>query len=188
MLKSSTMKHLFATSLFLFLAAGLFSQTAKTEKWKNGRDKCTGAYKYDVPVSANASKEDLMKVSSQLVKVGKWQYWYESGQLQAEENYTDGLRTGTQKSWYANGKPESAIDLNAKTATYWYDNGQKQSEGPVLANSSPTGFWTAWHSNGKKNSEGSYNAAGNKEGTWRFWDSDGQLIGQQTYKNGAAQN
>jgi antitoxin component YwqK of YwqJK toxin-antitoxin module len=182
------MKHLFILSLSLLLSGSFSAQTVKTEKWKNGKDKSSGAYKYDVPVSANASKSDLAKISSQLVKVGAWKYWFESGQLQAEENYTDGLRTGMQKSWYANGKPESVVDLNAKTAVYWYDNGQKQSEGPVLNTGAPTGRWTAWHSNGQKNSEGLYNAAGNKEGNWQFWDANGQLIANQTYKNGVAQN
>ncbi|MFI5148504.1 MAG: toxin-antitoxin system YwqK family antitoxin [Bacteroidia bacterium] len=182
------MKQLFILCLSLFIAGSVSSQTVKTEKWKNGKDKSTGAYKMDIPVSANASKEDLAKISAQLVKVGTWKYWFESGQLQAEENYTDGLRSGIQKSWYTNGKPESVVDLNAKTAIYWYDNGQKQSSGQVLSNAAPTGHWTSWHSNGAKNSEGVYNAAGNKEGSWQFWDSNGQLIGQQTYKNGIAQN
>jgi antitoxin component YwqK of YwqJK toxin-antitoxin module len=184
----TNMKHLFTLSFSLLLAGALFSQTTKTEKWKNGKDKSSGAYKYDVPVSANASKEDLSKISSQLVKVGKWQYWFETGQLQAEENYTDGQRSGIQKTWHPNGKPESVVDLNTKKATYWFDNGQKQSEGAVLSNMAPTGRWTMWHSNGQKNAEGAYNAAGNKDGVWQFWDSNGQLTGQQTYKNGIAQN
>ena len=181
-------------SLVLFISSAFFlsalsAQTVKTEKWSSGQTKSTGAYKYDVPAaSANATKQEILRISSQLVKVGKWQYWFENGQMQAEESYTDGLRTGSQKSWYSNGTHESVVDLDAKTATYWFDNGQKQSEGAVLSNAAPTGRWISWHSNGVKNSEGAYDLAGLKQGTWQFWNAQGQLIGQQTYRNGIAQN
>jgi antitoxin component YwqK of YwqJK toxin-antitoxin module len=161
-----------------------FAQTLKTENWPNGQLKSSGAYKYDVPISANASKQDIQRVSSQLIKVGRWQHWYQNGQMQSDENFTEGQRTGVQKSWYSNGTPESVVDMNAKTATYWFNNGQKQSSGAILVDGTPTGLWTAWHENGVKNSEGTYDQVGNKQGIWKFWDDKGQLIGQQNYVNG----
>jgi antitoxin component YwqK of YwqJK toxin-antitoxin module len=172
------------TFALLLFAGFLVAQTPKIEKWANGQLKSSGNLKFDVPVSANASKADLQKAYSQMVKVGKWQYWFENGQLRAEENYTEGSRTGIQKSWYASGKAESLVDLQAKTATYWFENGQKQSSGVVTGDGLPTGTWIAWHANGLKNTEGAYDQSGKKTGTWKFWDDKGQLIGQQNYVNG----
>jgi antitoxin component YwqK of YwqJK toxin-antitoxin module len=176
--------YLLITFVLILLTLVGYGQTQKIENWPNGQKKVSGSYKYAVPVSASASKEDLLKSSSQIIKVGKWQYWFENGQLQAEENYTDGTRTGVQKSWYSDGKHESEIDLNGLKAFYWFANGQKQSEGSILNNGTPVGLWVAWHENGVKNSEGAYDPAGKKQGTWKFWDDKGQLIGQQNYVNG----
>jgi antitoxin component YwqK of YwqJK toxin-antitoxin module len=169
----------------LLLITGLmWSQAVQTENWANGKPKSAGAYKSAVAIPSNASKEDLQKVFAQLIKVGKWEYWYENGQLRAEEHYTDGVKTGIQKSWYDTGKPEYVIDLLAQKATYWYANGQKQSEGAVTGSGAATGNWISWHDNGIKNAEGSYNLQGQKEGVWKFWDEKGQLSGQQNYANG----
>jgi antitoxin component YwqK of YwqJK toxin-antitoxin module len=184
--KQEMKKNLLLSLSLFFFASLTIAQTAKTENWPNGQTKSSGSYKFDVPLSANASKSDIQKVAGQIIKVGTWKYWFENGQQRAEENYTDGIRTGVQKSWYSNGKSESVLNLNTKTATFWFDNGQKQSEGAILTDGTPTGNWTAWHSNGIKNSEGTYDQVGNKQGIWKFWDNTSQLIGQQNYINGIA--
>jgi antitoxin component YwqK of YwqJK toxin-antitoxin module len=178
-------KIITSLSLVLFIAAVSVAQVAKSEMWPNGNKKSEGFYKNVLPLSASASKADQQRIADQVVKVGKWQYWFENGQMQAEETYTmDGAITGTTKSWYANGTAQSVINTAAKTATYWFENGQKQSEGPILANTTPTGKWTGWYDNGVKNFEGSYDASGQKDGIWKFWDINGQPNGQQTFRHG----
>jgi antitoxin component YwqK of YwqJK toxin-antitoxin module len=179
--------------LFLFVffatwASLATAQTMQTEFWPSGHPKSAGAYQNDVLPVPNPSKSDAQK-GVQAVSIGKWQHWYENGQLQSEQSFSaTGQKIGIHKTWYANGKAESQLDLNAKTSCFWYDNGQKQSEGPVTGDGTQTGTWTGWHSNGRLNFEGQYDASGHKTGTWKFWDDKGQLSGQQNYKDGKLVN
>jgi antitoxin component YwqK of YwqJK toxin-antitoxin module len=177
--------------ILIFVMRFASAQTIRTENWpteKGGKIRSRGAYLNDIFPLEHATKAEL-KNSPAPVKTGTWQYWDEKGNLRSEENYSLlGVRSGTQKTWYSDGKPESVVDLNARTAIYWHENGQKQSEGSVAADGSPRGNWIGWHSNGKINFQGNYNSDGLKTGTWRFWNELGKPLAQQTYNNGVLLN
>jgi antitoxin component YwqK of YwqJK toxin-antitoxin module len=177
--------------ILIFVIRFASAQTMRIENWppeKGGKIRSQGSYLNDVVPVEHATKAELKNVPAP-VKTGKWQYWGEGGNLRSEENFSLlGVRCGIQRTWYSGGKPESVLDLDLKTAVYWYENGQKQSEGPVAADGSPRGIWTAWHSNGKINFQGSYNTDGLKTGTWRFWNELGKPLAQQTYNNGVLLN
>ena len=184
------MKKVVLTISSLLLLAGLsFAQIQKTTYWPKGQKMSEGFYNHESTLAANASKEERKNEVNKPLKVGKWQNWYENGQLQSEQTFTnEGRPTGVLKTWYPSGKTESVVDYSGQKSEYWFENGTKQSEGPILTDGTPVGNWTGWHSNGVKNYEGLYDQGGNKVGVWKFWDEKSRSIAQQTYKNGTVVN
>src|SRR3990167_7677894 len=59
---------------------------------------------------------------------GKYEQWYENGQLNSENNYKDGEKEGIQRTWYENGQLNSENNYkNSKKEgiqKYWNENGQ----------------------------------------------------------------
>jgi antitoxin component YwqK of YwqJK toxin-antitoxin module len=77
--------------------------------------------------------------------------YYPSGQLKAEGNLKNGLKTGVWYSFYENGMPWSETEfkdgLQHGSTVSWYKNGQKRFEG-YYNNGKETGKWTYWDEKG----------------------------------------
>lgn len=88
--------------------------------------------------------------------------WYENGNLKVEENYKDGLKDGNAHSWFENGK--KWMDY-----THWND----KRDGPLV--------W--WYENGKKRQEGNYKG-GQRFGEWNYFKDDGSILYRKTFRDG----
>lgn len=77
--------------------------------------------------------------------------YYPSGQVKAEGNLKNGLKTGVWYSFYENGLPWSETEFKDGVrhglSVSWYKNGQKRYEG-YFKDGVETGKWTYWDENG----------------------------------------
>lgn len=177
------MKKIFITLLASAFSLAVFAQQSTIEYWPNGNKKSEGVLQNAQPVSANDSKAVKAQKLANAAKDGKWSYWYENGQLSAEETYSNGTPMGIWKTYYTSGKPSSEINFTTGTAHYWFENGQEQSNGIIGPDMQPDGKWTGWYDNGKVNFEGEYDH-GKKTGTWVFYDNKGVKTTEQKFENG----
>jgi antitoxin component YwqK of YwqJK toxin-antitoxin module len=99
---------------------------------------------------------------SQGLKNGKQKSFYPNGSKKAEENFLAGVKHGEQLSWHENGELEKKA---------FYDQG------------APQGIWTSWYRNGNKRSEVASGKYG-WEGLYRDWYSNGHLHLAAQYLNG----
>jgi hypothetical protein len=78
---------------------------------------------------------------------GKWEWFYKSGQKEAEGVFKDGFVGGE--------KDETGIPKSGREGswTFWHDNGQKESAWTFKAGK-VEGAHTHWYKNGKKKAEG----------------------------------
>jgi antitoxin component YwqK of YwqJK toxin-antitoxin module len=181
------MRKLFFTALALVSSAIVFGQQAYTENWPNGQKQCEGFYNTAVNISENDSKEVRAQKLASAIRVGKWTYWHDNGQLLAEQFYNNGVMTGTWKSWYKNGKPEFVIDFATGNATFWFQNGNKFEEGKMLPGMMKDGMWISYYESGQKNVEGAYKN-GVKDGLWNFYDQSGKVYFIEKWNNGVKAN
>lgn len=77
--------------------------------------------------------------------------WFENGQIEVEEHFSEGFSQGLRTRWHANGQKRSETQIaHGKLEgryTEWHDNGQKAIE-MTLANGEPEGGAEAWYPNG----------------------------------------
>ncbi len=77
--------------------------------------------------------------------------WYDSGQLEVEENYDKGVSQGVRRRWHENGrlKSEATIVAGELHGPYveWHDNG-KLAARLTLVHGKPDGLSEAWHPDG----------------------------------------
>ena len=118
-IKHIQMKKLFFTAAILFTANLTFAQFNYVEKFPNGNKKCEGSYNSAVVISDNDTKEVKAQKMANALRVGKWSFWYENGQLAGEQNFNNGVATGIWKSWYKDGKQETEIDFTTGSYTSW---------------------------------------------------------------------
>jgi antitoxin component YwqK of YwqJK toxin-antitoxin module len=85
--------------------------------------------------------------------------YYPSGQLKAEGNLKDGLKSGVWYSFYDNGMPWSETEFKEGvrhgSSASWYKNGQKRYEGQ-FTNGIESGKWTYWDEKGNLQQEIQY--------------------------------
>lgn len=156
--------------------------------WPNGQKKSEGSYNSAVNINENDSKEVKAQKLANAYKIGKWTFWYQNGQLAAEQEYTsEGKMTGLWKGWYQNGNLELEINFTTGDAKFYHMNGQMESSGKMLDGMLKDGKWVVYHDNGKMNVEGSY-IKGQKDGLWIFYDRDGKQTATENWKNGALVN
>jgi antitoxin component YwqK of YwqJK toxin-antitoxin module len=86
-------------------------------------------------------------------KQGRWQFWFEDGEIKCEGEFLDDKPIGNH--------------------VWWFANGQKQCEG-AYADGQPEGVWVHWHDNGIRAAQGEYKD-GKRVGRWMQWDSDGKV-------------
>jgi hypothetical protein len=100
---------------------------------------------------------------------GRWEYFYPSGQKQAEGSYVDGFQgeEGTFSGF--------VIDGNGREGPWvlWYENGQKSGEGSYR-DGKEEGLSTIWWENGQKQSEATY-LNGTRTSVTE-WDESGNQI------------
>ena len=77
--------------------------------------------------------------------------WFENGQLEVEEHFSEGFSQGLRTRWHANGQKKSETEIARGKLegrhTEWHDNGQKAIE-MNLTNGEPEGVAEAWYPNG----------------------------------------
>jgi len=83
----------------------------------------------------------------------------ESGVLDAEENYKDGVPNGDWK--------------------FYHQNGTLASQGKIVEGEKD-GKWTYYHSNGQKESEGEYKS-GIQVGSWYIYNRRGRVVDNITF-------
>lgn len=88
-------------------------------------------------------------------------HYYPSGQLKAEGNLKNGLKTGVWYSFYENGMPWSETE---------FKDGVRH------------GLSVSWYKNGQKRYEG-YFVNGVEKGKWAYWDENGNLLQEIEYKD-----
>ena len=180
------MKKIILTLITLAFAGGLFAENNFVEYYPNGKKKTEGNYNTAVTINESDSKDVKASKLANAIKIGKWSYWYENGQLAAEQYYTTtGSMTGNWKGWYQTGTLELDINFATGDATFYHANGKVESSGKMLDGMIKEGKWTIYHDNGNKNVEGSY-VKGQKDGLWIYYDRDGKQSATENWKNGTS--
>ncbi len=134
---------------------------------------------------------------------GKWEWFHENGQKEAEGAFKDGSAGGEKDKagipkggrhggwvfWHENGqKAEEANYLDGKQqglARTWYDNGQKSGEA-TMKDDKEEGVVTKWYKSGQKRSEAAFKS-GKQEGPSIGWYESGRKSDEGKYKNGEAE-
>ena len=149
------MQRLFLFSIFFSLFSVVMSQIPYSEKHPNGNIRVKG------------------RILADSTRIGNWKFYYETGKLKIEAEYSKGAETGIWKYYYPNGdlwKEEAKIDGDVK-AWYSYPNSMEYSG--TMKNGKMHGVWEYWWDNGNKQSEQFYNE-GSKTAQWKFWYEDGK--------------
>ena len=106
--------------------------------------------------------------------------------LFADENYSQGLKQGPQKSFYFSGKKKSEENyvsgIKQGEQLTWHENGELESRS-FYEEGVPSGVWTSWYPNGNKKTEVNSGKLG-WEGLYRDWYANGRLHLAAQYKNG----
>jgi len=90
---------------------------------------------------------------------GTWTSWYENGQKNSEQNYTNGKSDGMYNVWHPDGKQWIRVN---------YNMGKED------------GVYNIWHPNGKQQIKGEYNM-GKKVGVWTYYDTLGKVMREEDY-------
>lgn len=113
-------------------------------------------------------------------------WYYQSGKIWKEEQYTNGEQTGRTQEYYENGTPKiiawyKAGQLNGQ-CNKWYENGKKQEEGMYTENKK-NGNFKFYFDNGQVATTGSF-VMDKPEGDWKFYSKEGLLQKDGKYNNG----
>jgi len=127
-------------------------QIASLEQFKEGKPNGRYTQLYENG-QMSMDKTEVLGPDGDLMRVGKWTTWYESGQKQHEVSFKDGKQDGLE--------------------TYWHENGQKAGE-VVYRNGQPDGLVTVWYETGQKMVEIMYE--GGKVLDETRWDENGEVI------------
>lgn len=136
----------------------------KQNQFKKG--KTVKFSKYNYPIKRNIvekwSSGKLKKKGEKIcdTKVGKWEYFYYSGELKKIREYNDnGILDGQQKTFYENGNTKEVFyyknGLLQGDNSFWYDNGNKKAE-YVYDNGKKHGTNRLWYKNGNLKFVGRY--------------------------------
>ena len=112
---------------------------------------------------------------------GLCQCWYESGQLESEEHYANGILIGTKREWYASGNIR-AETISRKSVEY-YESGQIKKE-TFYVNGTIEGIVKKWHPNGQLQAVIPHHK-GHLHGIEKQWYPDGELEVVWNYVNGS---
>ncbi len=83
---------------------------------------------------------------------GSLKVWFPDGRLGSEMHFFEGLRHGASRTWWANGSPRTETlfveDRQEGEAWVWYSTGEKYKR-HNYENGKPVGLQQAWRKNGK---------------------------------------
>ena len=113
-------------------------------------------------------------------------WYYPSGKIWKEEQYTNGEQTGRTQEYYENGTPKiiawyKAGQLDGQ-CNKWYENGKKQEEG-MYSENKKNGNFKFYFDNGQVAATGSF-VMEKPEGDWKFYSKEGLLQKDGKYKDG----
>jgi len=129
----------------------------------------------------------LNRVNEDNQRTGKWEIFYDTGELKETGTYVNGQRNGLWKTFYKSGTLKHEITYNngiAKgPARFYYRDGSLWEEGYWNENHWQ-GEYSLYHANGKKFYEWHYNDSGRREGEQKYYHANGKLKYTGTWEDG----
>lgn len=162
---------------------GNFDKDQKTGEWI--------AYYPEGPVMWKANYVIKEKTESGFTMTigtieGTKTWFYPSGRIWKEEQFTNGEQTGRSQEYYENGNPKiiawyKAGQLDGQ-CNKWYETGKKLEEGTYRENKK-NGNFKFYFDNGQISATGSF-IMDKPEGDWKFYSKEGLLQKEGKYKDG----
>ncbi len=178
----------------------------ETEYYPSGKPKAKGGYLNGKPIglhkeysadgkiikakyyNENGTLVSRGQVNEYNKKIGKWEFFYKTGELKAEGNYDKNRRIGHWKFYYKDGKVEQEGDYKKGRISgewkWYYHNGNVWRIEHYL-NGKEEGDFVEYNLNGQIVSKGKY-FDGKKEGEWEYITGDTKEVGsfQEGERNG----
>ena len=128
----------------------------------------------------------LADVHGEPIEIIQKTLYYQNGNIEIEENYSNNLQNGIQKKWYENGNIDYIISfkdgIKSGSTEYYFENGNKQSTMYYL-NGELNGQVISYYESGKKS--GTYNYKnGILHGDYQKFNSVGDLIYETQFLEG----
>lgn len=109
--------------------------------------------------------------------------WFANGKLMNETQLTDGKIDGLWIDYYDNGNKMNEItyenDYMTGPCTRWYENGNVKEKGNHH-HCKEQGYWEYYYENGKKQTAGDY-IDSQKKGVWTEWNEKGEVVKTVNY-------
>ena len=125
-------------------------------------------------------------------RVGEWEFYYDSGQLEYIGKYKDGKEDGEWEGYWDNGQLSSVRNYKDGEKDgvweFYYDFGALQYKGKY-EDGILDGLEELYSEDGYLMRKGNY-SDGKKEGYWEYFNEDGTVEAEKTgtYKNGVKQD
>jgi len=164
------MRVLLLVSAAFILSPILYSHLIEAEIygdfWPNGAKR-----------TVRATRRNL---DGDILNHGKFQQFYQNGQIEVDGQYEDGEREGEWIWFFEDGtlKARCSYSDNVGTFTSFYPNGNKLRQGR-MEDLTREGVWVEWFESGNKRMEGQF-VGGEQHGLWRYWADDGRPEAQMT--------
>jgi antitoxin component YwqK of YwqJK toxin-antitoxin module len=142
-----------------------------------------------VPTTAESQEAtaDINQLNENDQRTGRWELFYETGELKESGTYENGQKTGLWKSFYKNGtlKHEITFDkgMARGPAKFYYRDGQLWEEG-YWDLDHWKGTYILYHANGRKFYEWNYNDAGRRSGEQKYFHTNGEVQYSGHWQNG----
>lgn len=162
---------------------GNFDQDQKTGEWIAYYPEGPVMWKATYVVKEKTESGFTMKIGA-IEGIKTW--YYQSGRIWKEEQFTNGEQTGRSQEYYENGNPKiiawyKAGQLDGQ-CNKWYENGKKLEEGTYKENKK-NGNFKFYFDNGQISATGSF-IMDKPEGEWKFNSKEGLLQKEGKYKDG----
>ncbi len=174
----------------------------KTDYYETGNIKTVGSYKNNIPEGVRRDYKIDGSIESAKIfrngnivgdgiidekgyKQGKWNEFYETGELRAEGNYKNNEKIGLWKWYYKNGKLDQigSYIVGEQTDGDWkwyFENGKIMME-ETFYKGKPDGLYKEYSDSGIVILEGQY-IEGLEDGLWKYFIGDSRQEGN--YKEG----
>jgi len=117
---------------------------------------------------------------------GKWNWYYESGEVEEEGHYVDGEKEGKWVEYYESGEVKAEANyVDGKREDKWvwyYESGEVMEDGNFI-DGQKEGRVVLYYESGEVALEKNY-VDGNKDGKWVYYDEEGNIIDEDIYGNG----
>jgi TonB family protein len=167
-------------------------------------------------INGTIHEKGFYKTPNTLIKDGKFETYYPTGDLREKGSYSNDLKVGSWTTFYISGEKDSYgnYDLEGEKDSIWvnlYKNGEIYYIGRYW-NGDKNGEWLGYHNDGSKSFIKQYNKtgdlhgayveyskiglvydtgfyeSGDKVGLWNYFFSTGEPSGVVTYEKGDAIN